>query len=61
MRDYLFKGDKQYEGDSYFLAVDDEVAVYNGIDKRLNLRNRKCPACAVQFDYQSVKDLYLTA
>ena len=30
------------------------------IQKRLDVRNRKCPACAVQFDYQSVKDLFLT-
>lgn len=31
------------------------------IDQRLNLRNRKCPACAVQFDFQSVKELFLTS
>ena len=30
------------------------------IQKRLDVRNRKCPACAVQFDFQSVKDLFLT-
>lgn len=30
------------------------------LQKRLDVRNRKCPACAVQFDYQSVKDLFLT-
>lgn len=30
------------------------------IDKRLSVRNRKCPACALQFDFQSVKDLFLT-
>ena len=30
------------------------------IQKRLDVRNRKCPACAIQFDYQSVKDLFLT-
>ena len=29
------------------------------IQKRLDVRNRKCPGCAVQFDYQAVKDLYL--
>lgn len=31
------------------------------IQKRLDVRNRKCPACALQFDFQSVKDLYLTS
>ena len=31
------------------------------IQKRLDVRNRKCPACALQFDFQSVKDLFLTA
>ena len=31
------------------------------IQKRLDVRNRKCPACALQFDYQSVKDLFLTS
>jgi len=31
------------------------------IQKRLDVRNRKCPACAMQFDFQSVKDLFLTA
>ena len=30
------------------------------IQTRLDNRNRKCPACALQFDFQSVKDLYLT-
>lgn len=30
------------------------------IQKRLDVRNRKCPACSQQFDYQAVKDLYLT-
>ena len=31
------------------------------IQRRLDNRNRKCPACALQFDYQSVKDLFLTS
>jgi len=31
------------------------------IQKRLDVRNRKCPACALQFDFQSVKDLFLTS
>ena len=31
------------------------------IQKRLDLRNRKCPSCALQFDFQAVKDMYLTA
>jgi len=31
------------------------------IQQRLDVRNRKCPACALQFDYQSVKDLFLTS
>ena len=30
------------------------------IQKRLDVRNRKCPACSQQFDYQAVKDLFLT-
>ncbi len=30
------------------------------IDKRLELRNRKCPACSKMFDYQAVRELYLT-
>jgi len=30
------------------------------IDQRLNLRNRKCPTCAVPIDFQSVKELFLT-
>jgi E3 ubiquitin-protein ligase BRE1 len=30
------------------------------IDQRLSLRNRKCPACSIQFDYQSARELYLT-
>ena len=30
------------------------------IDERLANRNRKCPACSQQFDYQSVRELYLT-
>ena len=30
------------------------------IEQRLNLRNRKCPGCSQQFDYQAVKDIYLT-
>ena len=30
------------------------------IQKRLDVRNRKCPACALKFEYQSVKDLFLT-
>lgn len=29
------------------------------INQRLNLRNRKCPACSQQFDYQAVRDLFL--
>ena len=31
------------------------------IQTRLEMRNRKCPACALQFDFQSVKDLFLTS
>ena len=31
------------------------------IQTRLDNRDRKCPACSQQFDYQSVKDLYLTS
>ena len=30
------------------------------IQRRLDNRNRKCPACGLQFDFQSVKDLFLT-
>lgn len=30
------------------------------IEERLANRNRKCPACSQQFDYQSVKELFLT-
>jgi len=30
------------------------------IDERLANRNRKCPACSQQFDYQGVKELFLT-
>jgi len=30
------------------------------IDDRLSNRNRKCPACSQQFDYQGVKELFLT-
>ena len=30
------------------------------IEDRLGNRNRKCPTCGLQFDFQGVKDMYLT-
>ena len=30
------------------------------IDDRLSNRNRKCPTCGLQFDYQGVKEMFLT-
>tara|TARA_B110001452_G_scaffold20623_1_gene16580 strand:- start:999 stop:1133 length:135 start_codon:yes stop_codon:yes gene_type:complete len=30
------------------------------IDDRLGNRNRKCPTCGLQFDYQGVKEMFLT-
>ena len=31
------------------------------IMRRLNQRDRKCPACSTGIDFQTIKDLYLTS